>query len=130
MGWGVGQSSVGLVGAQEPETEKLPRYFLERGFGVHRWATLVNAAHLVGVKTALVLFADAFAPEAIITWASEAMKALPERLVIVLTASPARFTGHTRLCGTNVVLLVRPVLAWQLVDVIRNHAARHVAGRA
>lgn len=59
MGWGVSQSSVGLIGAQEPETEKLPLYFSERGFGVHRWAALVNAASLTGVKNALVLFAAA-----------------------------------------------------------------------
>ncbi len=130
MGWGVSQSSVGLIGAQEPETEKLPLYFSERGFGVHRWATLVNAASLAGVKNALVLFADAFEAEAIITWVRQVSKAAPDRLVIVLTAAPATFTGPTALRGENVVLLVRPVLAWQLVDVIRNHVARHVAGRA
>ena len=130
MGWGISQSSVGLIGAQEPESEKLPRYFSERGFAVHRWATLVGAASLVGVKSALVLFADAFEPGAILAWVRPVTKGAPDRLVIVLTASPASFTGPTALRGTNVALLVRPVLAWQLVDVIRNHVAQHVAGRA
>ncbi len=130
MGWVPPQSSVGLVGAQEPETEKLPPYFAERGFGVHRWATLVDTAGLVGVKDALVLFADSFAPEAIITWLEQVSKAAPGRLVIVLTATPAQFSGPTALRGENTVLLVRPVLAWQLIDVIRNHIARHVGGRA
>lgn len=130
MGWVTPHSSVGLVGAQEPETEKLPRYFTERGFGVHRWATLIDASALVGVKDALVVFADTFAPEAIVAWLKQVAKAAPARLVIVLTAKPAQFSGPTALRGENTVLLVRPVLAWQLVDVIRNHIARHVGGRA
>lgn len=130
MGWVTPQSSVGLVGAQEPETEKLPQYFSERGFGVHRFATLLEPPRLAGVKDALVLFADTFAPEAIVAWVAQLAKAAPERLMIVLTATPAHFTGPTALSGKNTVLLVRPVLAWHLVDVIRNHIARHVAGRA
>lgn len=130
MAWGVSQSSVGLIGAQEPETEKLPSYFSERGFGVHRWSTLVEASRLVGMKDALVLFADAFDPAAIVVWLRPVLKAAPGRLIIVLTATPATFTGPTALRGENVVLLVRPVLAWQLVDVIRNHVQRHVKGRA
>lgn len=130
MGWVTPQSSVGLVGAQEPESGKLPHYFAERGFGVHRWATLIDAAGLAGVKDALVLFADSFSPMAIMTWLKQISKAAPGRLVIVLTATPAQFSGPTALRGENVVLLVRPVLAWQLVDVIRNHIARHVGGRA
>lgn len=129
MGWSAGQSSVGLIGAQEPETGKLPLFFSERGFVVHRWPGLVPASSLVGVKTAIVLFADAFEPEAIAAWLPQVTKAAPSRLVVVLTA-PARFTGPTALRGENVMLLVRPVLAWQLVDVIRNHLQRKVKGRA
>ncbi len=130
MGWVTPQSSVGLVGAQEPETEKLPQYFAERGIGVHHFPTLVEVSRLAGVKDALVLFADSFAPETVVAWLAQVAKAAPTRLVIVLTATPAHFAGPTALRGENVVLLVRPVLAWHLVDVIRNHIAKHVGGRA
>lgn len=130
MGWELSQSSVGLIGAQEPETARLPLYFSERGFGVHRWDTLVAAPRLGGVKHALVVFAESFTPAELVSWLKEVTKAAPKRLVIVLSATPADFSGPSALRGENVVLLARPVLAWHLVDVIRNHIQRHVRGRA
>lgn len=129
MNWEADQRSVGLIGAQEPETERLPVFLSERGFTVQRWPALVPASSLAAVKTALVLFADAFETGTLIAWLQKVTRAAPGRLVIVLTA-PARFTGPTALSGENVVLLVRPVLAWQLVDVIRNHLQRKVKVRA
>lgn len=128
MGWGVTQSSVGVIGTNEPELEKLPIFLSERGFAVHRWSTLVAASELVGVKDAIVLFADGFAPSSIAPWLAEVQQATPGRLVIVLTADFSNFTGPTALSGKNMLLLVRPVLAWQLVDLIRHHVQRHVGG--
>ena len=121
-------SSVGVIGTSEPELAQLPRFFTERGFGARRWSTLVGAPRLVGVKDALVLFADGFAVPAIAAWSREVLKASPQRLVIVVTALASSFTGPTALGGKNVLLLVRPVLAWHLVDVIRNHVQKHVGG--
>lgn len=130
MAWGVTQSSVGVIGTNEPELERLPLFFSERGFGVRRWSTLVGASQLAGVKDALVLFADGFGVPAIAAWSREVQKASPGRLLIVLTAAAASFTGPTALAGKNVLLLVRPVLAWHLVDLIRHHVQKHVGGAA
>ena len=114
-------STIGFIGVQEPETEKLPLYFSQRGFLVHHWSGLVEASGLSVATSAIVLFADAFEATAIVAWLRLVLKAVPTRLVIVLTAAPGNFTGPTALGGDNVLLLVRPVLAWHLVDVIRNH---------
>jgi hypothetical protein len=130
MGWELSQSSVGLIGAQEPETARLPQYFSERGFSVHRWDTLIAAPRLGGVKHGIVVFAESFTPAQIVGWLKDVAKTAPRRLVIVLTATPGDFSGPNALRGENVVLLARPVLAWHLVDVIRNHIQRHVKGRA
>lgn len=130
MGWGVSQSSVGLVGAEEPEAGRLPAFFRERGFQVSRWSTLVEASRLAGVEHALVAFADAFPPGPFVKWLELVRKADAARLVLVLTAAPTTFAGPTALKGQNVLVLVRPVLAWQLVDLIRHHVQRHVGGDA
>ena len=114
-------STICFIGAQEPETEKLPHYFEQRGFGVQRWTELIDAPRLDGVRDAIVLFADAFDAAAIVTWVKCVLTAAPARLVVVLTATRAQFDGPTALPAANVLLLVRPVMAWQLVDVIRNH---------
>ena len=114
-------STIGFIGAQEPDTEKLPLYFEQRGFGVRRWADLVGAPQLDTVKDAIVLFADGFDAAAIVSWVKLALAAAPTRLVVVLTATRGQFDGPTALRGENVLHLVRPVMAWQLVDVIRNH---------
>ena len=130
MAWSVTPSSVGVIGTDEPELEQLPLFLTERGFGARRWSTLVGPPRLVGVKDALVLFADGFEVPAIAAWSREVQKASPDRLVIVVTALASGFAGPTALKGKNVLLLVRPVLAWHLVDVIRNHVQKHVAGEA
>ncbi len=130
MGWGISESSVGLIGAQEPEMARLPHYFSERGFGVRQWDTLLAAPRLGGIKHAIVVFAESFTPAQIASWLRDVSKAAPQRLVIILSATPADFSGPTAVRGENVMLLARPVLAWQLVDVIRNHIQRHVQGSA
>jgi hypothetical protein len=128
MGWGVAESSVGLIGVQDPEADRLPDFFLERGFGVRRWPTLMEASRLSGVKHAIIVFADAFAAELVVPWVQQVRKADAKRLVIILTAAAANFAGSTALRGKNVLLLVRPVLAWQLVDLIRHHVQEHRGG--
>lgn len=130
MGWGVAQSSVGVIGTNEPDVELLPPFLSERGFTVRRWSTLAGAAALAGVKDALVLFADSFEVPSVARWSREVQKAGPGRLVIVLTAAGSSFTGPSALSGKNVLLLVRPVMAWHLVDVIRHHVQKHVGGAA
>lgn len=127
MAWSVTASSVGVIGTDEPELEQLPPFLTERGFPARQWSTLVSASQLAGVKDALVLFADGFEFPAIAAWAREVQRAGPDRLVIVVTAAASRFSG---LSGKNMLLLVRPVLAWHLVDVIRNHVQKHVGGEA
>ncbi len=127
MGWGVTQSSVGVIGDQGPESTKLPGFLKERGFGVSRWPTLIGAPQLSGVQLAILVFADEFSVQETIEWLDGVRKVDGNRLIIVLTAKPAEFAG-TR--GANVIVLVRPVLAWHLVDLIRHHAQRAVGGSA
>ncbi len=125
MAWGVSTTSIGLVGGQEPERQRLTHFFKERGFGSHRWQSLVGAPRLAGVKLALLVFADSFSPTALAEWVDKVSSADAARLVIALTATPAAFADTKAMRAHNVFLLIRPVLAWQLVDLIRHHHQRH-----
>lgn len=110
--------------AQSAEGEGLERFLVERGIAAVRLPDLPPAQALAPVKDAVVLFTKGLEAAPTRRWLDAVRAADARRLVIIVTASLPAFADLAASRGAPVLVLAAPVLAWQLVDVIRNHLAR------
>jgi hypothetical protein len=130
VGWLVCPASVAVVASpgQEAEGHGLERFLVERGIEAVRVPSLPAPAALAEVRDAVVLFTKGFELDASRRWLDEVLAADAGRLVVVVAASLPAFADLARPDRVNVLLLAAPVLAWQLVDVLRNHLAGRARG--
>ncbi|MEW5738860.1 MAG: hypothetical protein AB1938_08025 [Myxococcota bacterium] len=110
--------------AQQAESQGLERFFEERGLPAVHLLGLPTQDALTRVKDAVVLFTKGFEADAARRWLDAVRAADARRLVIIVTASLPAFADLSSSHGAPVLVLATPVLAWQLVDAIRNHLAR------
>jgi len=130
MAWRVSPADVAVVAspARTAEGLGLERFLAERGIDVVRLDALPPASALKQVRDAVVLFTTGFDELAARRWLDRVIAARAGRLVIVVTASLPAFAELAKSTRAPVLLLAAPVLAWQLVDVLRNHLAAKGGG--
>lgn len=125
MGWQVCASAVAVVASpsQDEEGRGLERFLVERGLDAVRLDALAPPGALRRVRDAVVLFTKGFDEDAARRWLDRIVASDAGRLVVVVTASLPAFADVAKTTRPPVLLLAAPVLAWQLVDVLRHHLA-------
>lgn len=125
MGWPVCTTAVAIVASpdQEAESRGLEQFLAERGLHATHVPGLPAPAALREVRDSIVLFTKGFDVEAARGWLERVLKDDAGRLIIVVSTSLPAFADLGARPDAPVLLLAAPVLAWQLVDLIRNHLA-------
>lgn len=125
MGWQICSTGVAIVAspAQDAESQGLEHFLVERGLHATRVPGLPTPAALREVRDSIVLFTKGFDVDAARAWLERLLEHETSRLVIVVSTSLPAFADLGAKPDTPLLLLAAPVLAWQLVDLIRNHLA-------
>lgn len=132
MGWPVCTTAVAIVASpdQEAESRGLEHFLAERGLHATHVPGLPAPAALREVRDSIVLFTKGFDVDAARGWLERLLEDESGRLIIVVSTSLPAFADLGASSEAPVLLLAAPVLAWQLVDLIRSHLAGRQARQA
>lgn len=109
--------------SNNPETlDSLQTYLRGAGVGARSARELEPCAVTAsGATLAIVVFADDFRWESVVTTLADLALNAPQALPVLVTAHPQRFERLT-LSG-SVLIVPRPVWGWTILEAIRAHAA-------
>lgn len=115
-------TNVTIVSANAETLEQLRAYFDGAGVPAVGAGTLAALAKLAPTVTAVVLFPDDFAPDAVASLVGDLQRSRPAVLLVVVTREPARFEQPRHApAGVAPVVLPKPSFGWSILDAIRAH---------